>query len=306
MNDFTVSVVIPCYNAAPFLRQTIESALNQTYLPLEVIVVDDGSTDDSAAIAGSYGPPVRVIHQKNSGESVARNHGIDRAQGRWIALLDADDVWMPDKLRRLKEAFEETNDSTIVCIYSDFFLFGTRNHPHVQKPEYHAANDYRVQMLLDWSVPTITALVRRDVAEQVRFPENIRHGEDPIFFLMVREKGRFLRIAEPLAGYRKHASGQTASPENGWLSIIARCEWFLDNEHRYTPNEQVDARIGLSELIVAGYHSTRGRRNGPKASQARRWFRAVRPDQRVPSSLKYPRFIRNLVGPSFAWWQRSR
>jgi glycosyltransferase involved in cell wall biosynthesis len=82
-----ISVVIPCFNGAQFLRETLESVRHQTYPAHEVIVVDDGSTDDSAAIAG---PPVRVIRQTNQGESVARNRGIDEATANWIAFLDAD------------------------------------------------------------------------------------------------------------------------------------------------------------------------------------------------------------------------
>ncbi len=70
-----VSIIIPCYNGAPFLRDALDSALRQTVPPSEVILVDDGSTDDSAAIAEAYGPPVRVIRQDNQGESVARNAG---------------------------------------------------------------------------------------------------------------------------------------------------------------------------------------------------------------------------------------
>ena len=100
----TVSVVIPCYNAAPFLRETLESALNQTHPPLEIIVIDDGSTDDSAAIAESYGPPVRVIRQANQGESVARNRGMAEARGSHLFFLDADDVIRPSAFERLLEA----------------------------------------------------------------------------------------------------------------------------------------------------------------------------------------------------------
>src|SRR3972149_3633636 len=96
----SVSVVIPCYNGAVYLHETIESALAQTHSPLEVLVIDDGSTDDSAAIADSFGSPVRVIRQTNQGESVARNRGIDEARGDWIAFLDSDDVWNPTKLER--------------------------------------------------------------------------------------------------------------------------------------------------------------------------------------------------------------
>src|SRR4051812_13046945 len=96
----TISVVIPCYNGALYLRETLESALAQNYAPLEILVVDDGSEDDSAAIAESCGAPVRVIRQPNQGESVARNRGIDEARGDWVAFLDADDLWEPEKLER--------------------------------------------------------------------------------------------------------------------------------------------------------------------------------------------------------------
>ena len=96
----SISVVIPCYNGAAFLAETLGSIAGQTYPPLEVIVIDDGSMDDSAAIAGRFGPLVRVVRQANQGESVARNRGIDEAKGDWIALLDADDVWEPAKLER--------------------------------------------------------------------------------------------------------------------------------------------------------------------------------------------------------------
>jgi glycosyltransferase involved in cell wall biosynthesis len=88
----TVSIVIPCYNGAPFLRATIDSALAQTHPALEVIVVDDGSTDDSAAIASAFGSRVRVLTQANQGESVARNKGLAAARGDYIVFLDADDL----------------------------------------------------------------------------------------------------------------------------------------------------------------------------------------------------------------------
>jgi glycosyltransferase involved in cell wall biosynthesis len=96
----SISVVIPCYNGARFLRETLETVLRQTRPAAEVIVIDDGSTDAPAAIAESFGPTVRVIRQANQGESVARNRGIEEAKGNWIALLDANDLWEPSNLQR--------------------------------------------------------------------------------------------------------------------------------------------------------------------------------------------------------------
>ncbi|HEX3110532.1 MAG TPA: glycosyltransferase family A protein, partial [Thermoanaerobaculia bacterium] len=94
----SVSVVIPSYNYARYLGEAIDSALGQTLPPLEVIVVDDGSTDDTPAVLAAYGDRIRVLRQKNAGVAVARNSGIAAARGECVAFLDADDVWLPRKL----------------------------------------------------------------------------------------------------------------------------------------------------------------------------------------------------------------
>jgi len=92
-----VSVIIPVYNGARYLRAALESVFAQTYRHFEVIVVDDGSTDDSGVIAKSF-PDVIYIHQENRGVAAARNHGIDAARGEFLAFLDQDDLWTPEKL----------------------------------------------------------------------------------------------------------------------------------------------------------------------------------------------------------------
>lgn len=93
-----VSVIIPVHNGALYLRAALDSVFAQTYRFFEVIVVDDGSVDDSGVIAQSF-PEVRYIHQPNQGVAAARNHGIEAARGEFLAFLDQDDVWMPDKLK---------------------------------------------------------------------------------------------------------------------------------------------------------------------------------------------------------------
>jgi glycosyltransferase involved in cell wall biosynthesis len=93
-----VSVIIPAFNAGAFIKRTIDSILAQTYNDYEIIVVDDGSTDNTAKVVGNYGSKVNYIYQKNSGTGAARNTGIAAAKGQWIALLDHDDEWLPEKL----------------------------------------------------------------------------------------------------------------------------------------------------------------------------------------------------------------
>jgi glycosyltransferase involved in cell wall biosynthesis len=102
----TISIVTPCYNAARYLRETIRSVLKQTLPPAEMVIVDDGSTDDSAEIAESYGTPVRVIRQANQGESAARNRGIREARGDYLLFLDADDLLEQEALERLATAVD--------------------------------------------------------------------------------------------------------------------------------------------------------------------------------------------------------
>jgi len=93
-----VSVIIPVYNGAQYLREALESVFAQTYHPFEVIVVDDGSVDDSGVIAQSF-QDVRYIHRANQGVAAARNHGIENARGEFLAFLDQDDLWTPEKLK---------------------------------------------------------------------------------------------------------------------------------------------------------------------------------------------------------------
>jgi len=94
-----VSVIIPTYNRAQFISEAVESALaDRDAVDLEVIVVDDGSTDETSEVVSAFGDAVRYLHQANAGASSARNAGIRAARGKWVALLDSDDVWMPGKL----------------------------------------------------------------------------------------------------------------------------------------------------------------------------------------------------------------
>ena len=109
-----VSVIIPVYNREKYLAEAIESVLAQTYRPIEVIVVDDGSTDGSADIAKRFGSPVRYYFQPNSGAGAARNRGIAVARGSFLAFLDSDDLWVEDKLTHQMAAFERHSDVDIV------------------------------------------------------------------------------------------------------------------------------------------------------------------------------------------------
>src|SRR5690349_9034781 len=92
------SVIVPCYNGGRYVATAVQSVFRQSYPRIEVVVVDDGSTDDSPAILAGFGEAIRYVRQTNQGLSAARNRGIKEARGELLAFLDADDVWLPSKL----------------------------------------------------------------------------------------------------------------------------------------------------------------------------------------------------------------
>jgi len=110
----SISVIIPCYNRAPLLTRALQSVVQQTRPAVEIIVIDDGSTDDTRAMISRQFPEARYFYQDNRGVSAARNHGIRQATGQWLAFLDSDDTWLPDKLARQTAAVEARPDCQLV------------------------------------------------------------------------------------------------------------------------------------------------------------------------------------------------
>lgn len=111
----TISVIITVYNYEKFLAEAIESVLDQTYPPSQIIVVNDGSSDKSAAVAESFMPQVTVIHQSNQGISGAKNRGVKEAWGNYLTFIDADDIWVKDKLRDQMAVFEK--DENVEAVF---------------------------------------------------------------------------------------------------------------------------------------------------------------------------------------------
>ena len=151
-----VSVIMPAYNREAFLAEAIESVLAQTYRPIEIIVVDDGSTDQSADIARSY-EEVRYIYQTNQGPAVARNRGLAIAQGEFISFLDPDDLWLPNKLAvQVEHLIEHPDVGLNVCRIENFL------DPGVSLPP--GGGDVP---LMKEQINLGTMLVRREVFSQV-------------------------------------------------------------------------------------------------------------------------------------------
>ncbi|HTW27295.1 MAG TPA: glycosyltransferase [Acetobacteraceae bacterium] len=210
----TVSTIIPAYNAAGTISRTIESALAQTLPPLEILVVDDGSTDATAEIVGRFGPPVRLVRKPNGGPASARNLGAREAQGEWLAMLDADDWWYPDKLAR-QLALDD--DPRIAIIHA------LASHSRMRVPsEIRFADLWRANLLIN-----STVLIRRSVFQALGgFDEDRRliSVEDYNLWLRVAESGwRIVTCQEVLIRYTR-GIGLSSNAEKFLRASLANAE----------------------------------------------------------------------------------
>lgn len=203
----TVSVVIPTYNYGRFIAEAIESALAQTYTIAEIIVVDDGSTDETEDVVRRFGEKVRYIKQQNAGVCAARNIGVESSTGDFIAFLDADDIWLSNKIEKQVAKFAEDMEFGLVhCGMREFDnATGVTIRQHLEGGEGWVADD-----LLLWEKPVVigpggSLLVRRDVINAVGgFDTDINVGEDWDFCYRVARHYKVGFVRETLVDYRNH------------------------------------------------------------------------------------------------------
>lgn len=196
-----VTVIVPAYNAEHCLSAAIESVLGQTYKNLELIVVDDGSTDQTREVVRRYGDQVRYIHQNNAGPSKARNSGIRATDSELIAFLDADDVWLPRKIQEQIDLLEENPDLNMVFCDAELIDEGGRSHGSVWKQRgcYEAmlaefrqlARPFATIMFMDCILPSAVLLRRACLDRAGLFDESLRYTEHG----GVEDKDLWLRIA---------------------------------------------------------------------------------------------------------------
>jgi len=207
----TVAVVVPAYNAARQIEQTLRSVLAQTRPAEEVIVVDDGSTDDTAAVVGRYAGEVRCIRQANAGVSAARNRGIEEAGTSHVAFLDSDDLFAPDKLeRQLGEL-----GGGAVAVSTGAVQVDERLRPlAVRRPRFPP--DLLVQLFVDGNIvgsPSSVMASRSVLRSLGGFDERLSFAADWDLWIRLCRAGRFGCVADPLIAYRLHGSSMSADPD---------------------------------------------------------------------------------------------
>lgn len=209
----TVSVVIPTYNAAELLPEAVESVLSQTYRDFEIVVVDDGSTDETPAVMEEYAEDVRYIRKENGGSASARNRGIEEARGEYVAFLDADDRWRPAKLETQMDA--HAADPTLAWSYTGARLVDHETEEILfrkcQTRRRYGGDILRKLLRGNFVTPSTTLIERRVFDEVGTFDESSLHriSEDWDLWLRIAARYPIKYIDEPLVEMRQHTGRKT-------------------------------------------------------------------------------------------------
>lgn len=230
-----VSVIMPAYNARAYIEEAINSVLSQNYDNIELIVVDDGSTDGTPEAADQFGDRVKLFQQKNAGPAAARNRGMAAATGDFIAFLDADDVWLQGKLSMQVNFLLDHPEVGVV--FGGFSLWRSEadgsffapptldiQHSPLKLLPRHSGWLYK-DILLDSVICIITAMIRRSVIETIgSFDESLPTGEDYDFWLRASRAFQAVELNRTVAWYRIHGTSTTKVPrrENNEYNVLIK------------------------------------------------------------------------------------
>ena len=230
-----ISVIMPCYNAEAYVAEAIESVLQQTYPQVELIIVDDGSTDTSAQIikqlADRHPDRISLLFQTNSGPYAARNRGLAHANGNFIAFLDADDTWHPDALMHMHAAMTDTQADVAYCGWQNVGEAAANTQPHI--PPNYVESDATSQFLQSCPWPINGVLLRRHLVDSLRgFSERLPTAMDyDLWLRMLAAEPVVVRVPEVLAFYRRYPRGNAHIPR--WRQVFDAISVREDFVSRY-------------------------------------------------------------------------
>ena len=303
-----VSVIIPTYNSVAHIRQTIDAVLAQTHPHVELIVVDDGSTDNTRAVLAEYGEKLRLVVQSNQGVCRARNAGLALARGEFICFLDHDDVWYPEMIALQLKAFGV--DADVGCVYANYTHWysdavGQYADPGELRARCPMDSELDASMsgwiyhllLIDCHVQTSAAMIRSEVFRQCgAFDESLPYSEDWDLWLRISRKFQFRKLKNISVLYRQvEGQGSRTARDVDYRTRLlekAVATWGL----RSPDGTGLARRDFIRQLAI--YHVDYGMgwvQAGQPGRGARSFLRALRLNPAQPKPLVY------LVLSMFGW-----
>ena len=266
-----ISVVIPCYNSLRFLPETVASVLAQTHDDLELVLVDDGGTDDLAGwVSAQADERIRFVRQDNAGPSAARNRGIAESTGDLVAFLDSDDLWEPEFLERLSARFD---DPEVAMTYGGWDVIDAEGRRNGRAVVSTWEGDVWERFVTRNPVACSATIVRRSVLDELggfevnrdRFPIDV---EDWELWVRIAASHRVAVVSEVLAHHRRHDANSSSHPE----SLDAAYAHFLDHVFADVPPERMALRplaAARTEMVMA-WHCLADERDPVKSLGYRR------------------------------------
>ena len=256
-----ISVVTANYNQGQFLQQAIESVIHQDYENLELIVVDDGSTDEATGPVlekFSSHPQITIIKQANAGQTVAKNVGLKAAKGDFIGFCDSDNAWIPGKLKSQLEAFRQNPDVGVV--YGDIILIDDQGTDLPTAPKQRFSGNITGKLLSDNFVTFNTTLIPHSIIKEVKgFDESLSMGIDYDLWLRISVKYDFLHLNEDLVRYRIWGGQMSHRTGERLDNFFRLMEKFLKNNPGCVTKAD-EARAYTHTYVTRGqWHASSGR-----------------------------------------------
>lgn len=285
------SVIIPLYNKEREIADAIDSVLAQALLPCEIIVVDDGSTDRSAAIVSGYDSPlIKFIAQPNAGVSAARNNGARQATGKYLAFLDGDDVWRPGYLLKIAELIEKYPDCGAYAAAFDI-VSGNEIVPNKNPGHEGIISDFFDEAMSSYICQPSATVVPHDVFEKLcGFPVGMKIGEDLYFWIRLASEYRVCFTPTPLVLYSRTASNRSVGIYTPEKTAYSFEDLYRPEEGNSDRNEYVArCAIGKALTLSAKGDTAFGRRTEKFFSYTIRYHRGWRKLwllNRIPVTLR--------------------
>jgi glycosyltransferase involved in cell wall biosynthesis len=255
MANELVSVIMPAYNAGKYIADAIDSVIRQTYAAWELIVVDDGSTDNTANIIKEYlgrNDQIKFIQRQRGGPGKARNTALLHAQGEYVAFLDADDYWVPEKLYKQVEAMHRTNADLVFSdanVFKDESVNTRRINTH--RGYFHGKEAIPIFLSAN-QVPILTVLAKKSSVFKLKgFSETPGIAEDYDLWLRMLDDGQvFFGIDSPLAYYRVHAGSSSSGEANVLLTGVNTLRNFSSAYSKYKVEANRSIVLSIDEYLA--------------------------------------------------------